>query len=217
MIYSLVAAMVIAVTPQATVNVIGPSSVPPGTMVILDGSKSISDFPVVWEVVPPEGTALFTFDQHGQSGVIAAFAAGSPGTYLVELVAGGWADLAKTKFAIAVDAKQITVGLAPPAPPPVQPQPTDPLGIAAEQFKKDVEAGWSAAYHKAGTAIGAGGPFGSTQAQLKEDISAAGGSAMNTNMAPWLAQLPPAGKEPTTQTQRTVLQQMLLAISGAFK
>jgi hypothetical protein len=217
---SFMASVLLAVTPQATLNVIGPSSVPAGSVVVLDGSKSVSDFPLAWEVVPPDGASLFTFDQRGMVGVGGVFSASHPGSYDIVVIAPGWANDQHTSVAFAVAARTIVVGSPTPVPPPTPPtppQPTDPLSQAAHGFHDDLDAAYSKNYAAAAAAIHARNALKDTQAVLKSAMSASANAAYTTRFAPWLLQFPPAGTEPTTEAQWQVVEQVMAATAGAFK
>src|SRR5271165_2385599 len=143
---SLIAMVVLGVTPQATLNVVGPTTVEAGSVVLLDGTKSVYDLPLVWSSSPSDGVLLWEFDQAGKHDVIAAFSAVKPGSYDVILVACGWTDASKTEIVVSAATKTIVVGEPLPPVPPTPPTPTDPMALAAVKYHQGLDAVYSAAY-----------------------------------------------------------------------
>lgn len=209
-----------ATPPKAELKVVGPTQVPPGGVVLLDASHSVCDFPVAWVVTPPDSAALFRFDQNGKKGAVSCFAATTPGTYTVLVVAPSWADDAHTQFTIDVAASRLTVGNpAPPAPPgPVPPPgPGDPLAQAAAQYRADLLASYSKNYAEAASSIQARKPAQATLDTLKGKMAEAGRAAFATRFAPWRSQFPGEGSEPTTESQWQAIYSLMNALAGAFQ
>lgn len=210
--------------PKADLKVIGPTQVPPGGVVLLDASQSVCDFPVAWVVTPPDSAALFRFDQNGKKGAVSCFAATTPGTYTVLVVAPSWSDDAHTQFSIDVAASRLTVGNPPPppgpppVPPPVPPTPpSDPLGQAAAGYRADLLASYAKNYADAAASIQARGPVSATLDTLKGKMASAGRAAFAARFAPWKAQFPAEGSEPATESQWQAIYSLMNALAGAFQ
>lgn len=212
---SLIAMVVLGVTPQATLNVVGSTTVPVGTTVLLDGTKSQFDIPLVWKCSPSDGSVLWTFDQGGKVGVIAAFTAGVPGTYEIGLGAAGWVDATKTTLGMDFAFKTITVGTPVPPQPPT---PTDPMAQAALKYHSSLDAAYTSAYGVAAVSAGLAAPptLASIYAALNAQMMAAASAANTSAFGPWQSQLPPSGTEPTSPAQWALLKSYFSALSQAF-
>jgi hypothetical protein len=107
-----------AETPKAIIR--GPDHIPAGATLALDGTQSVSDRPLVWEVRRGPGMQLMPLDSGGRIGVVALAWNVQSGSYLVTLKARGIDDDGEPDADI--DFIEILVGE--PTPPPIPPGPT---------------------------------------------------------------------------------------------
>ena len=112
-----------AAEPRAVIE--GKSKVPAGASFLLDGSKSVSDFDLDWQVLQGEGFVA-TFDKGTRRNVALFFPAPEPGLYRFALVAIGEPSEKGGRPLGKVAVFEVEVGvLPPPAPTPV-PVPVPP-------------------------------------------------------------------------------------------
>ncbi len=103
-------------TPRA--SIIGPSTVQPGSLVLLDARASVADKPLRWKSINFDAP-LLTFDKDGRRDVVAILPNPEAGkVYRVALIAIGVPDGAADPDAdVAVFEITVTGGPAPPNPP----------------------------------------------------------------------------------------------------
>lgn len=109
--------------PKAVID--GPTDVPAGGAIVLDGRRSVSDRPLVWKLLPPhESDILIPITISKRVDIAAWMPSPRPGTYRFALVASSVV-LDKgvpTDIDLDIDIKEVTVAVPTPVPNP-QPQP----------------------------------------------------------------------------------------------
>jgi hypothetical protein len=118
-------------SPKAVI--VGPETVPAGSVLYLDASASVSEKPIVWQVKRGGALALIPLDSGGRSGIYAIAPNPPPGRYLITAKARGTTvrpdDVSEAEADADIDVIEVEVLAPAPAPRPnpgPDPQPPPP-------------------------------------------------------------------------------------------